>query len=99
MRRVIYRTECFEQGGKFLREEEYDAHFHTVPKDEPANTEAETFKGCKLLHPKHVPSRLTQEQWDVLLSKKPGGQLLCASLYDVSDTQYAIFSMYEQKTE
>jgi hypothetical protein len=31
MRRVIYRTEYFEQGGKFLREEEYDAYFHTIP--------------------------------------------------------------------
>lgn len=99
MRRVIYLTEYFEQGGQFLRKEEYDAYFHTIPEDESANTDAETFKGCKLLHPKHVPSRLTQEQWDVLLSKKPGCQLLYASLFDVSDTQYAIFSMYEQKIE
>jgi hypothetical protein len=97
MRRVIYRTEYFEQGGKFLREEEYDAYFHTIPQKGIVDAEQKSLNGCKLLHPKHVPSRLTKEQWDVLLSKKPGCQLLYASLYDVSDTQYAIFSMYEQK--
>ncbi len=97
MRRVIYLTEYFDLGGQFLRQEEYDAHFHTIPEDESAKTDSKTFKGCKLLHPKHVPSRLTQEQWDVLLSKKPDCQLLYASLFDVSDSQYAVFSMYEQK--
>ena len=95
MKRVIYHTEYFDNNGQFLREEEQDAYFNTLPQDS-SQLEIEPPIGCRLLQPKLVPSKLTQEQWEYLKAKKPDSELKYASLCEDGNGGYSIYAIYEQ---
>ena len=95
MKRVIYHTEYFDNNGQFLREEEQDAYFNTLPQDS-SQLEIEPPIGCRLLQPKLVPSKLTQEQWEYLKAKKPDSELKYASLCEDANGGYSIYAIYEQ---
>ena len=97
MKHVIYRTEYYHPNEIFCyREEEYDAYFNTFPDDKEAlDKAAQPPIGCRLLLPKLVLSRLTKEQWETLIAKKPDYQLRYASLFD-TDERYAIYAIYER---
>lgn len=99
MKHVIYSIEFYSGNGTFLREEEIDAYFNTIPEDSSGSQEKVPPIGCRLLQPKLVPSRLTKEQWEHLCAKKPDYILRYASLYDVDENQYAIYAIYERMIE
>ena len=96
MKRVIYHTEYFDNNGQFLREEEQDAYFNTLPQDS-SQLEIEPPIGCRLLLPKLVPSRLTKEQWEHLCAKKPDYELKYASLCDGENGEYSIYAIFEKR--
>ena len=95
MKRVIYHTEYFDNNGQFLREEEQDAYFNTLPQDS-SQLEIEPPIGCRLLQPKLVPSKLSKEQWEYLKAKKPDSELKYASLCEDANGGYSIYAIYEQ---
>ena len=95
MKRVIYHTEYFDNNGQFLREEEQDAYFNTLPQDS-SQLDIEPPIGCRLLQPKLVPSKLTQEQWEYLKAKKPDSELKYASLCEDGNGGYSIYAIYEK---
>lgn len=100
MKHVIYRTEYFDHSGKVLRTEEYDAFFNTFPDDtEALDIAAQPPIGCRLLLPKLVAGKLTEEDWLAFAAKKPGYQLKYASRYDLNADQYAIYAIYEKLFE
>jgi len=95
MKRVIYHTEYFDNNGQFLREEEQDAYFNTLPQDS-SQLEIEPPIGCRLLQPKLVPSKLSKEQWEYLKDKKTDSELKYASLCEDGNGGYSIYAIYEQ---
>ena len=96
MKHVIYSTEFYSGNGTFLREEENDAYFNTLPEDSSGSQEKVPPIGCRLLQPKLVPSRLTREQWEHLCAKKPDYELKYASLCEEGNGGYSIYAIYEQ---
>ena len=95
MKRVIYHTEYYDNNGQFLREEEQDAYFNTLPQDS-SQLEIEPPIGCRLLQPKLVPSKLSKEQWEYLKAKKTDSELKYASLCEEGNGGYSIYAIYEQ---
>lgn len=98
MKHVIYHTDYYDHAGNILRDEEYDAYFNTLPDDDSEDTEKLPPIGYRLLQPKLVPSRLSNEQWESLIAKQPDYQLRYASLFD-TDEGYAIYAIYERIIE
>ena len=96
MKHVIYSTEFYSGNGTFLREEENDAYFNTLPEDSSGSQEKIPPIGCRLLQPKLVPSRLTKEQWEHLCAKKPDYELKYASLCDGENGEYSIYAIFEK---
>ena len=96
MKHVIYHTDYFDSNGQFLREEEQDAYFNTLPQDELELPEDIPPVGCRLLQPKLVPSRLSKAQWDYLGAKKPDYELKYASLVDGENGNYSLYAIYEK---
>ena len=94
MRRLTYRTEYFDHDGTSIRIEEYTADFNTVPED-CIHVEIPA-KPMKRLHPRHIESTLTTEQWNYLLALKPDAQLKYASRYS-TENGYAIYSIHEKQ--
>ena len=96
MKHVIYHTDYFDSNGQFLREEEYDAYFNTLPQNELEFPEDIPPVGCRLLQPKLVPSRLSKAQWEYLRTKKPDYELKYASLVDGENGNYSLYAIYEK---
>ena len=96
MKHVIYNTAYFDSNGQFLREEEQDAYFNTLPQDELELPDDFPPVGCRLLQPKLVPSRLSKAQWEYLKAKKPDCELKYASLVDGENGNYSLYAIYEK---
>lgn len=97
MKHVIYRTEYYKRNEIFcFKEEESDAYFNTIDDDDADKTEVQPPIGCRLLLPILLKGKLSQEQLDILTDKKPGYNLRYASIYDVGENQYAIYTVYER---
>ena len=96
MKHVIYHTAYFDSNGQFLREEEQDAYFNTLPQDELELPDDFPPVGCRLLQPKLVPSRLSKAQWEYLKAKKPDYELKYASLVDGENGNYSLYAIYEK---
>jgi len=93
MRHVIYRTEYIDARGMFLREEEYDAYFNTLPeKFQPSGRT--TLNGC--LRPAHRDGNPAKDQLERLKAKKPGYELVFLNLYDVEGGNRAVYTIYEK---
>ena len=56
MKHVIYYTEYIDAKGMFLREEEYDAYFNTVPSD-IQGLERTALNGYRIFNPTHRKCR------------------------------------------
>lgn len=99
MKHVIYYTEYYDRLGNFLRKEECDAFFFTLPDDtEALDIAAQPPIGCRLLLPKLLEDKVSEGDWRAFAAKKPDYQLKYASQYDVGDG-VAIYSVYERLFE
>jgi len=95
MRHVIYHTEYIDARGMFLREEEYDAYFNTLPEDfQPSEQSA--FNGCRSVKPAHRDGNPAKGQLERLKAKKPGYEQVFLNINDVEDGNRAIYTIYEK---
>ena len=93
---VVYYTEFYDSHGTFLRCEESDAYFNTLPEEASVFPGTVPPVGCRLLLPKLELSRLTKEQWENLRTKKPEYELKYASLCDGENGEYSIYAIFEK---
>ena len=95
MKHVIYHTEYIDAEGRFLREEEYDAYFNTVPSD-IQGLERTAFNGYRIFNPTHRKCNIGKEHLERLKSKKPDYELKYVSIFGAEEDQRAIYAIYEK---